>query len=69
MQEFLLAANEGLSQVRDNRGNTLLHAVARRGHVDCLTWLASGACAGLLSVENDDCFTAAALAVKVSKRK
>ncbi|XP_033624195.1 uncharacterized protein LOC117287786 [Asterias rubens] len=62
--EFLLAANEGLSQVRDNRGNTLLHAVARRGHVDCLTWLASWACAGLLAVENDDCFTAAALAVK-----
>ncbi|XP_038058088.1 uncharacterized protein LOC119729552 isoform X2 [Patiria miniata] len=62
--EFLLAANEGLSEVRDNRGNTLLHAVARRGHVDCLAWLAAGPCAGMLSVENDDCFTAAALAVK-----
>ncbi|XP_022081679.1 uncharacterized protein LOC110974386 [Acanthaster planci] len=62
--EFLLAANEGLSEVRDSRGNTLLHAVARRGHVDCLAWLAEGPCSEMLSVENDDCFTVAALAVK-----
>ena len=52
--------------MRDGRGNTLLHTVCKQGHLDCLKWLATGFCAGLLSMENDDCFTPADLAVKVS---
>ncbi|XP_072038031.1 uncharacterized protein [Amphiura filiformis] len=62
--EFLLLANRELSVVRDGRGNTLLHTVCKHGHLDCLKWLSTGFCAGLLTMENDDCFTPADLAVK-----
>ncbi|XP_039261469.2 uncharacterized protein LOC120337671 [Styela clava] len=52
------------SETVDEKGNTVLHAAATSGHLQCVTVLATGSCSHAVSLLNDDLMTPAALSVK-----
>nr|XP_054751659.1 synphilin-1-like isoform X1 [Lytechinus pictus] len=65
--EQYLRSNPSLRDSRDCHGNVLLHVMCRQGKLESLQWLASGLCGHHISLENNNCFTPTAIAVKYGR--
>ncbi|XP_072173847.1 uncharacterized protein [Diadema setosum] len=65
--EQYLRSNPSLRDSRDHLGNTLLHMLCRQGKLESVRWLASGLCGHHVTLENNNCFTPTALAVKYGR--
>ncbi|XP_030828367.1 uncharacterized protein LOC115919231 isoform X1 [Strongylocentrotus purpuratus] len=65
--EHYLRSNPSIRDSRDCHGNMLLHVLCRHGKLESLQWLASGLCGHHVSLENNNCFTPTAIAVKYGR--